>query len=275
MDGRRRRRFPPPPRGWYLPEVASGTSELDSFDIIEDLKIEDGPLVDALTGISLHGTLPMAQPFKAQLTAKTVFTSIEMHWRTVGLPRYAQFDNDTRFQGAHQHPDVLSRVMRLCLSLGVTPVFAPPREMGFQAAIESFNGRWSRVVWHRFHHPSLLELEKVSERYIVACRTKAPSRVGNVPTRRPFPVDWALDFERVPQGRIIYLRRTNEKGVVNFLGHTFSVDPHWPHRLVRCEVDLNRDRIEFYALRRREPSVQPMLDTVVHKIPRRRRRFRG
>jgi len=270
LDGRRRRRFPPPPRGWYLPDVASASAELDSFDIIEDLKIEEGPLVDVLTGISLHGGLPMAQPFEAQLTAKTVLTALVDHWRTVGLPAYAQFDNDNRFQGAHHHLDSLSRVMRLCLSLNVIPVFAPPREMGLQAMVESFNGRWSRVVWHRFHHPALLNLKKASERYITACRAKAPSRVGDTPTRHPFPADWALDLQKQPKGRIIYLRRANEKGAVDFLGHTFSVDPHWPHRLVRCEVDLNQNRIDFYARRRREPSVQPLLKSVTHKVPRRK-----
>jgi len=40
--------------------------------------------------------------------------------------------------------------MRTCLRLDVTPVFAPPRESGFQAAIENFNGRWQAKVWARF-----------------------------------------------------------------------------------------------------------------------------
>jgi hypothetical protein len=42
------------------------------------------------------------------------------------------------------------------------------------------------------------------------------------------------------------------------LGHTFDVDPHWPYRLVRAEVDLDADVIRFYALR-----------TVPDQLPRR------
>ncbi len=45
----------------------------------------------------------------------------------------------------------LEESIRLCLSLGVTAVFAPPRETGFQAAVESFNARWQAKVWQRFH----------------------------------------------------------------------------------------------------------------------------
>jgi hypothetical protein len=66
------------------------------------------------------------------------------------LPRYAQFDNDPVFHGPHIHPDTLGRVARLCLSPAVTPVFAPPSETGFQAAIESYNARWQAKAWNRF-----------------------------------------------------------------------------------------------------------------------------
>jgi hypothetical protein len=39
LDGQRRVRRLPPPRGWYLPEVAQDRAELDSFDIIEGLAL--------------------------------------------------------------------------------------------------------------------------------------------------------------------------------------------------------------------------------------------
>ena len=47
------------------------------------------------------------------------------HWKSLGLPTYAQFDNDTRFQGAHQYCDVISRVYACGLELGITPVLEP------------------------------------------------------------------------------------------------------------------------------------------------------
>ncbi len=57
FDAVHRARRPAPPKGWYLPNVASHQAELDSFDFIEDLKIADGPLVAVLTATSLHGAL--------------------------------------------------------------------------------------------------------------------------------------------------------------------------------------------------------------------------
>lgn len=139
FDGARRQRRPAPPKGWYLPLVAAGRADIDCFDFIEDLKIADGPLVSVLTAKSVHAVLSDAWAMD-QSSAKATVNSLLERWRRDGLPAYAQFDNDTLFQGAHQFRDTVGRVSRLCLALGVTPVFVPPLEHGMQNTIESFNG---------------------------------------------------------------------------------------------------------------------------------------
>lgn len=263
LDARRRIRRPPPPLGWYLPRVASGHAELDSFDVVEGLVIEGGTQVEVLNGISLHGGLPASWPLPI-INTDAVIKALVEHWRAFGLPSFAQFDNDTLFQGPHQHPDTIGRVIRLCVSLNIIPVFAPPRETGFQAAVESFNARWQAKVWVRFHHDSLTHLQDRSARYIQAYRRQAAPRIETAPHRRPFPLNWKWELKRpIQTGQIIYLRHTNDHGNVNLLGHTFEVHSTWPHRLVRCEVNLKPAIIHFYALRRRDPNQQPLL----HQIP--------
>jgi len=269
LDGKERIRRPAPPRGWYLPDVINGIAELDSFDVVEDLVIKGGTHVDVLNGISLHGKLPGSWPME-RVSAKTTVVSLTGHWQEVGLPQYAQFDNDTRFQGAHHHKDSIGRVIRMCLGLGVIPVFAPPRERGFQASIENYNGRWESKVWARFQHKDITDLTMRSDRYVAAYRSRMAQYIKEAPPRRPFPEGWKLDLQAHPQGRIIYIRRTGEKGTVYILGHRFIVDKHWLHRLVRCEVDLQAERIKFYRLRRREPTDQPCLGEEVYKFPRKR-----
>ena len=150
------------------------------------------------------------------------------------------------------------------------PVFAPPRESGFQAAIESFNGRWQAKVWARFQHESLEALQSRSTKYVIACRKKAAVRMEAAPERRPFPESWQLNLKSPLKGRIIFLRRTTEQGKVHLLGHIFELDPMWPHRLVRCEVDLDAKFISCYALRRREPHWQPLLRQIPYVLPQKR-----
>lgn len=265
LDGVHRLRRPAPPKGWYLPELATGCAELDSFDFIEDLKIANGPLISVLTGTSLHGALADAWVMPQPRTLTTLDALLE-RWRRDGLPSYAQFDNDTIFQGAHQYPDTVGRISRVCLALEIVPVFVTPREPGFQNAIEGFNGLWQSKVWRRFHFPDVASVAAASARYVAAYRAKTACRQETV-QRRPFPRRFKVDLRAPLDGTMIYLRRSNDRGEVDLLGRRFPADKHWCHRLVRCEVDFTQQCIRFYALRRRDPESQPMLREVPYTRP--------
>jgi putative transposase len=269
LDRRPRTRRPPPPRGWYLPGVAAARAELDSFDIVEGLVIKDGPHVEVLNGVSLHGGLVVSWPTRSPVTAGMTLTSLVEHWREVGWPGYAQFDNDMIFHGTHRFPDALGRVIRLCLSLGVAPVFVPPRETGFQAMIESYNGWWQARVWSRFQHPDLEQLQGRSRRYVQALRRQRAARVEAAPDRRPFPAAWKLNLKKRPRGRLVFLRRSNSSSAVTLLGQTWQLGQLWPNRLVRCEVDLDQDKVRFFTLRRKAPTSQPQILGADYRLPNR------
>jgi hypothetical protein len=78
-----------------------------------------------------------------------------------------QFDNATVFTGP-RHPNCVGQTVRFCLSLGITPVFVPPRETGFQANIERFNGQWQKANWERFNFKNLEQLNKQLKLYVEA-----------------------------------------------------------------------------------------------------------
>jgi hypothetical protein len=250
-----------------LPDVVSRRCELDSFDIVDGLYLRGQPELGILTVISLHGGLPGAWPDFGMRVGQVVPALLE-HWRAFGLPAYAQFDNDGRFIGGLAKPDSIGPVIRLCLALGIVPVFAPPHETGFQASIEALNGRWQAKVWARFWEPTLEALRARSDRWVAAVRLRSAARIEAAPAREPFPVG-PIETWHPPGGRIVFLRRTTESGGVAVLGHRFAVDPHWPHRLVRAELDLAAGQLEFFALRRREPLNQPLLTRVDYAIPSR------
>jgi hypothetical protein len=269
LDGRQRVRRPPPPAGWYLPSVAARKAELESFDFVEGLVIRGGTDVMVLNAITLHGGM-CSSWIESSWTAKQTVKTLISHWQEHGLPKYAQFDNDTIFQGAHQWPDSFGRVTRLCLQLGIVPVFAPPRETGFQAAIESYNGRWQAKVWRRFEHDGLPSLRVRSDQYVAAARMRSTARRDAAPARKPFPRGWKLDLGKPLKGTVIFLRRTDQNGTVDLLARAYEVDPCWPHRLVRAEVDLTEGEIRFYRLRRREPKQQQLIKTIPYETPKKK-----
>lgn len=252
LDGRRRLRHTSPPRGWYLPKVAAGELELESFDAIEDLVIRGGHDVNVLTGISLHGGLSAAWPAE-QMTAKNTVECLLEHWREFGLPGYAKFDNGTVFQGNHAWPDTFGCVTRTCLSLGVIPVFAPPLSRGFQADIEAFNGRWQDAVWSRFTFRNRVQLVAQSRKFIPAHHARHAVRIEDAPARRTFPKNWRANLQQPLKGTVIFVRVTSATGAATVLGHTFPLSSLWCHRLIRADVNLTGHEIKFHALRRKDP----------------------
>lgn len=266
LDAKRRVRRPAPPVGWYLPDLRRRLVELDSFDVISGLRLKGGLELDILTGISLLGGLAATWP-TAGVTGRSTVGALDEHWQAVGLPGYAQFDNDTRFIGGNRHPNSIGLVIRYCLAVGVVPVFAPPLEMGFQASIEAYNGRWQRKLWARFWDPTLEDLQIRSAAFVAASRVRSAVRIEAAPERVPFPIARPLDLAAPPAGRLVFLRRTSDVGSVSVLGQRYPVDPHWVHRLVRAELDLDARRLSFFALRRREPDDQPVLGEVPFDPP--------
>jgi hypothetical protein len=265
LDGKRRKRFAPPPIGWYLKPLAKKLTELDQFDYVEDLCIKGGTIFHVLNAISLHGGLSASYPMSRMTAENTVRKMIE-HWREVGLPDYAQFDNSMIFQGG-MLPDTIGKVIRCCLSLEVIPVFVPPRETGFQASIESYNGRWQRAVWKRFHFDNLRAVQKQSDKYVEALRNKNQERQSTSPARWLFPKNWTLDYSIKPKGMIIFIRRTTDDEYVEAMGHWWKVPGAGAHKLVRVDVNLTKGTIAFYRIRRREPKIHELLATAKYKLP--------
>lgn len=268
LDARRRVRRPAPPAGWYLPDVRARRVELDSYDVIEGLYLRGGIAVDVLTGISLHGGLPFAWPTSGLRSAEIV-SALDGHWRSVGRPGYAQFDNDARFIGGTSVRDSIGLVIRFCLANAVVPVFAPPWETGFQAAVEAFNGRWQRKLWARFWDPSIESLQARSAAYISASRGRSAVRIEAAPARPEPPVDQRFDRHTPAHGRLVFLRRTSDTGRVTILNRLYPVDARWVHRLVRVELDIDARRLDVFALRRREPDDQPLIAQLEYAPPER------
>lgn len=266
QDGVRRIRRAAPPKGWYLPMLAAWRAEMDCFDFIEDLKIAKGPMVDVLTAKSLHGSLIDAWVQMRMRAERTVSCLLE-RWQRDGLPTYAQFDNGTVFQGAHQFPNTVGRVSRLCLQVGVIPVFVPPLEYGMQNIIESLNGLWQAKVWQRHHVGSPRALQRRSDQYTAAHRARASATSEAAPPRQPMPQRFEFNVRAPLRGLMIFIRRTDRRGHVYLLGQRFAVSTSWPHRLVRCEVDFDHQCIRFFGLRRRAPTEQPLLSSIPYHQP--------
>ncbi len=255
LSGRERWRRPPPPRGWYLPVVAAAEAELDSCDIVEGMHLRGGRRIEALNILALWS--PRVDTLVAEhITTEHTLAALQARWERAGRPAFLQCDNDTVFTGAHARRAYLGRLVHWCLCVGVMPVFTPPGELGFQAAIEAYNRRWQERVWRRWRHRDLPGLQRRSAAFVAAYNARHRSGARTHPLARQ---PWQAPTRARRLHRFILLRRLDESGSLVLCAQRVQVAARWAHRLVRCEVDVRRQRVRFFGLRRRDPHLQPYL----------------
>jgi len=61
-------------------------------------------------------------------TTDTACAHLLKSWENLGIPWIHQFDNEGSFCGGHTHPNVIGRMVRLCLWCGVEAIFTPVYE---------------------------------------------------------------------------------------------------------------------------------------------------
>src|SRR6516225_8216427 len=75
-------------------------------------------------------------------------------WKDLGIPEQVQFDNARELAGWGPAARTLSRVIRLCLRFGASPVFIPAGEPQFNGSVENFNGWFQEpLLDRRFRRP--------------------------------------------------------------------------------------------------------------------------
>src|SRR5205823_7244259 len=81
-------------------------------------------------------------------------------WKDLGRPEQVQLDNARELAGWGPAARTLSRVIRLCLRFGVSPVFIPAGEPQYNGSVEHFNGWFQEPLFQRrFKRPGDLRRE--------------------------------------------------------------------------------------------------------------------
>jgi putative transposase len=70
-------------------------------------------------------------------------------WKDLGRPTRVQFDNARELSGWGPAARTLSRVIRLCLRFGVSPVFIPAGEPQFNGGVEDFKSWFQPRLFDR------------------------------------------------------------------------------------------------------------------------------
>ena len=177
-------------------------------------------------------------------------------WKDLGRPEQVQFDNARELAGWGQSARALSRVIRLCLRYGVSPVFIPEGEPQFNGSAENFNGWFQpRLFDHRFTRPGDLRRELTRLQEAVNTQHVHPRLGGQTPAQhrrglrlQKLPASFAVPTARLPlaAGRVTFIRRVRVAGTVTVLSQSFRVGKRHRGLYLRLVIDTGRGWLTAY-----------------------------
>jgi transposase InsO family protein len=177
-------------------------------------------------------------------------------WKDLGIPEQVQLDNARELAGWGPAARTLSRVIRLCLRFGVSPVFIPAGEPQFNGSVENFNGWFQEpLLQRRFRRPGDLRRELARLQEAVNTQHVHPRLGGTAPAQhrrglrlRKLPASFVVPTgrQKLAAGRVIFIRRVSVAGTVTALSQSFRVGKKHKGLYLRLVLDTGRGYLTAY-----------------------------
>ena len=177
-------------------------------------------------------------------------------WKDLGRPAQVQLDNARELAGWGPTARTLSRVIRLCLRYGVSPVFIPVGEPQFNGSVENFDSGFQEpLLQRRFHRPGDLRRELARLQEAVNTQHVHPRLGGKTPAQhrrglrlQKLPRNFVVPTVRLPlaAGRVTFIRRVSVAGTVTVLSQSFRVGKKHRGLYLQMVVDTGRGRLTAY-----------------------------
>jgi IS30 family transposase len=177
-------------------------------------------------------------------------------WQSMGCPKRLKMDNCLDFRGSNLYPRSPSKLMRVCLDLGVQPVFIPLREPWRNGVVENLNGLLARFLFRTHTFQTERQLHQAVQRMETTINTthRLPALEGKTPQEfavhaklryPPAHYDWRTRDLRLLKGHVIFLRFVRKSGRITLTAKDkFLIGKKYKWQYVLANVDVAKKRLE-------------------------------
>ena len=176
-------------------------------------------------------------------------------WQTLGCPKRLKMDNCLDFRGSNRHPRSLSKLMRVCLDLGVRPVFIPLREPWRNGVVENLNGLLDRFLLRLQTFETEKQLYQAVQRMETTINTthRLPALQGKTPQEfaakarlryPPVHYDWRTRDLRLLKGNVTFIRFVRKSGKFTLTANDkFFIGKRYKWQYVMAVVDVAKRKL--------------------------------
>ena len=135
------------PKGVNYPSlVISRSNYLHQLDIVGPRYLKEDGRFYSINIIDAYDRRNSINPDHRQ-NRMAIITALICSWHTLGIPFYLQMDNQLPMRGSNHYPHSFGVVIRLCLHLGIQPLFIPLREPWRNGIIEHFQNVFDKMFF--------------------------------------------------------------------------------------------------------------------------------
>lgn len=252
---RRNRRGRYEPKGTPYPRLeATAPGMVHQGDLVGPRYLEGGEVFYAVNVIDA-ATRAVAGEITRARSAEAVCRVIPLIWGRLGIPQRFQLDNQQALTGAKGQP---GKLVRLCLTYGVTPVFIPVAEPWRNGIIEQFNNTFDKKFYRteRFHdiahvanrYRQFEQFHNTRHRYSVLgglTPDQIRQRAGYEP--RPPDPDWVVPATFAGlTGTIEWVRLIRTDRTLRILQRSYAMPESVVHEYVTAVVSVEHQELVVY-----------------------------
>jgi len=153
------------PKGVNYPSlVISRSNYLHQLDIVGPRYIKEDGRFYSINIIDAYDRRSSINPDRRQ-NRRAIITALICSWHTLGIPCYLQMDNQLALRGSNHYPHSFGAVIRLCLHLGIQPLFIPLAEPWRNGIIEHFQNVFDKVFFRSQYFKDFNSLYKKAKEF--------------------------------------------------------------------------------------------------------------
>lgn len=176
-------------------------------------------------------------------------------WQRIGCPKRLKMDNCLDFRGSNLYPRSPSKLVRVCLDLGIQPVFIPLREPWRNGVVENLNGLLARFLFRTQTFDMEKQLYRAVQRMETSLNTihRLPALEGKTPqeftahTRLRYPpadYDWRRRDLRLLKGHVTFIRFVRKSGRITLTAKDkFLIGKKYKWQYVLANVDVAKKKL--------------------------------
>jgi hypothetical protein len=207
---------------------------------------------------------------KRRQTRIDIAQALIRSWQTLGMPCYLQLDNKLPSRGSNRYPHSFGLVIRLCLHLGIQPIFIPIQEPWRNGIIERFQNVFDKMFFRAQYFESFSYLVQQARGFETFHNQnhRYSTMEGKTPLEKiSDKLKYLQKDFRLPEnltiapGHIHIIRFIRSNRILDIFGEKFAMPMEVEYEYVWATIDTAAQKLNIY-------HDSKLVDQILYSVPK-------